>query len=110
MLTECKELKEIIKKRPNLPIYFLANEDSHSGNFEYEAPNSVRVVVGEILNTEVPISDEIYTDRERFEADLWNYIEDVYIFCSDKVLSDFFNIALKTCENDWEEAILVYLD
>lgn len=110
MLRDCKELKEMIEKKPNLPVYFLANENSHSGNFKYEAPNSARVEVGEILNTRAPISDEIYTDREKFEIDLWDKIEDIYKYCSDKELSDFFNKDLKIYEHDWEEAILVYLD
>lgn len=110
MLVDSRNLKEMMKKRPKLPVYFLIHEEASGGDYKYETPGAVRVEVGEILNTEKPISDEIYTDRERFEIDLWDKIEDINRYCSDKELSDLFNRNLKIYEDDWEEAILVYLD
>lgn len=110
MLRNCRELKEKMEKRPKLPVYFLIYEGASNGDYRYEAPGSIRVDVGEILNTDDPISDEIYTDRERFEIDLWDKIEDINRYCSTQENEKLFEEKLNAYEDDWEEAIIVYLD
>ncbi len=110
MLADSRNLKEMMKKRPQLPVYFLIHEEASNGDYKYETPGAVRVEVGEILNTEKPISDEIYTDRERFETDLWDKIEDINRYCSTQENEKLFEERLNAYEDDWEEAIIVYLD
>lgn len=111
MLKDCKDLKELMKKYPELPVYFLAHECSHSGNYRYEPPHEVTAVVEEILNTDTPTSDETYTDRNRFEEDLWDMLVDENEFATEKEISGLFEQQLdKYYEPYWEKCIVVYLD
>lgn len=65
------KLKQLIMENPDLPLVILAGEDANDGDYSYVFCTSVSAEIGEILDCNQEINDEIcYTDRDRFEEDI----------------------------------------
>lgn len=61
------DLKKAIAENPDLPLVVLAGCEANTGDYSYMFCTSVSVEVGEILDCQQEINDEIcFTDRDDF--------------------------------------------
>lgn len=111
MLEDCKELKDLMKKRPDLPVYFLVSEWANLGDNTYEFTKPPRPYIGEILNVEQDVNIyKIYTDHWQFEDDLYDFVSEKNKYLSDKEISEIYESKLKEYDQYWEGCILAYID
>ncbi len=69
-------VRKMILDNPDLPIIFLAADDACYYGFSYSFCSSVSVEIGEVLDCQQEIYDEIvFTDREEFEQAIFDNIE-----------------------------------
>ena len=70
------ELRQMIIDNPDLPLVVLADEAANPGDYLTMFCSSIHAEIGEILDCNQEINDEIcYTDREQFEEDIFDKID-----------------------------------
>ena len=68
-------LKKLIAENPDLPLVVLAGDEVNTGDYSYVFCTRVSAEIGEILDCEQDINDEIcYTDRDNFEEDIFDQL------------------------------------
>ena len=79
LLTDSDALRKAVIEHPGYPILGFATEEANGGDF-YASSCDISVKVGEFLNCQQKINDElVFTDRDDFEECIWDRI-DLYIY------------------------------
>lgn len=66
-------IRKLILDNPDLPLVFLATEDANIGDYHTMFCTSVSAEIGEVLDCNQGIDDEIiYTDRDDFEDAIYD--------------------------------------
>ena len=68
---DCKDLKELIISNPEVPLLIFAGEEANSGEYNYESVDS-----GYAYLKEITLYDHQWLDRDDFEDELRNDMED----------------------------------
>lgn len=77
VLAQTTELKKLIEEHPTYPIAVLASEEANSGDYSWMYCSYIRFRVGEILDCDQPVNDEIiFNDRDDFEEQLEEWLWD----------------------------------
>lgn len=77
LLKDTTELRKLIAEHPNYPICVSASEDANNGDYGWTYCARVSFAVGEILDCEQHINDEIvFDDRDDFEQRLDEWLWD----------------------------------
>lgn len=77
ILADTTELKKLIAEHPDYPICVLAGEETNCGEYAWMYCSDIRFEVGEILDCEQPVNDQIvFNDREDFEERLEEWLWD----------------------------------
>lgn len=77
ILADTTELKKMIAEHPDYPICVLAGEDANCGDYSWMYCSDIKFYVGEILDCEQPVNDEIiFSDRDDFEERLEEWLWD----------------------------------
>ena len=119
--SEKRPLKNILKKgddfrktlmeHPDLPIVFLAGEDANIGEASLMFCDTVYVHVGEILDCQQEINDEIiYTSRDSFEEDISDNVFNEYPDKSDEWLEEETARIIAEYDPYWKDCIIVTVD
>ncbi|MEI3530658.1 MAG: hypothetical protein V8Q75_06355 [Bacilli bacterium] len=69
-----KELINLVKENPNLPIVFFANSEDICDEFSYTFMKKHKVEKGTIYESD--INDRIYTEEDEYVEDLCDYFAD----------------------------------
>lgn len=111
MLEDCKELKDLMKKRPDLPVYFLVYEMANPGDNMYEFVKPPRAYLGEVLNVDQNVNVyKVYTDHQQFEDDLYEFISEKNQLLPEKEIAEIYKSKLEEYDQYWEGCILAYID
>ena len=113
LLHKTDQLRKLIMENPELPLLILAGENAcsmaYSSMFCYE----VRAYIGEFLDCDQDINDEIaYSDRDNFEDDLRIHYEDTDECenMSDEEFDKFIEKKLEEYDPYWKKCIILYAD
>lgn len=69
-------IRKLITENPDLPLVFIATDEACSYDFQSMFCSSVTAEIGEVLDCQQTINDEIvYTDRDDFEDEIFDQIE-----------------------------------
>lgn len=112
LLSECKDLKELMFKNPDLPLLFMAGNTGNDGDFMYMSCHSISASKCELLDDSPNFGDgSIYTSREQLREDiefeLLNDKENLKL--SEEELNEFADKELEKYEDKWRECIIVYV-
>lgn len=129
LLNDCKELKELMFKNPDLPLLFMAGNTGNDGDFMYMSCSLVNASKCELLDDSPNFGDgSIYTSRDQLREDIEFYFlnededyrpsEDVEFYLlnedenykfSEKELSRLVDKEMEKYEDKWRECIIVYV-
>lgn len=112
LLNECKELKELMFKNPNLPLLFMAGNTGNDGDFMYMSCHSINASKCELLDYSPNFGDgSIYTSREQLREDIEFYLLDDKnnLKLSEKELGKLVDKEMERYEDKWHECIIVYV-
>ncbi len=115
ILTDNKELKNLILENLDLPLLVFATEDANSGEWSSELA-SCRCHKGVVLDATkdcwLPRDDRVYTDESDLEDDIRDalYNEDEYESMSDAEFDSMIIEKMKILEPYWKECIIVTVD
>ena len=112
LLNDCKELKELMFKYPDLPLLFMVGDTGNDGDFMYMSCHSVSALKYEILDDSPNFGDgSIYTSRDEFKDDLEEYLlrNDEYSNLSEEEFNSVLKEKLAKYEDKWSECIAVYI-
>lgn len=112
LLNDCKELKELMFKNPDLPLLFMAGNTGYYGDFAYMSCSLVNAGKYEILDDSPNFGDgSIYTSkdelREDIEFDLLDDKENLKL--SKEELSELVDKEMEKYKDKWRECIIVYV-
>lgn len=117
ILADTTELKKLILENPNYPIAILGGECLNGGDYSWVYASDIRFDLGEILDCDQPINDEIvYSDRDMFNEQLEEWLwDDMGGNDKDSKLNEtVFEDALKELkakyEPYWKKCIIIYAD
>lgn len=71
-IDDYKDLKEIIRENPTLPLIFMASEDVGGSDYSYTAVQA-KVEKGVFLNEKAINDEKIYSSEDDLEDDLYDY-------------------------------------
>lgn len=113
ILADTTELQKLILENPSLPIAVLCGENSNSGDYSWIYASDIRFELGEILDCEQPVNDEIvYSDRQMFneqlEECLWEEQEGGSV--TEEEFQKIFEKEKARYEPHWIKCILIYAD
>ncbi len=107
------ELRRLIAENPDLPIVVIVGEYAWSGEFGWEYCANVWCEVDDILDCETPFNcDYIYSDRDRFEEDMENYLYDLPEMraLADKEFEQAVKAEIAKYEPYWKKVIAIKAD
>ena len=106
-----EEIRKLILDNPDLPLVFMATEDANIGEYSTMFCASVSAKIGEVLDCQQEINDEIiYTDREDFKDDICDYVTDKaydYEILSEKWFDTEVERIVSEYEPYWKKCILI---
>lgn len=103
------ELKKLIAENPDLPIVVLAGEEANDGYWGWMYCSSISFGISEILDCDFYDSDDsVFTDRDRFEEKIADYIYDENEEASDEYCEEFIKRELEKYEPYWKKVITIY--
>lgn len=113
MLTDNKELKNLILKNPDLPLLFFATDEANNGEWSSMLA-SARFHKGIVLDypkdMAIPNDEIIYTDKEDLEDDLRDGLYDEYFNLSDDEYDKVVSARMTEYEPYWKECIIITVD
>ena len=69
-------VRKLIVENPDLPLVFIATDEACSYDFQSMFCSSVTAEIGEVLDCQQEINDEVvFTDREDFEEEIYQNID-----------------------------------
>ena len=114
------EIRKLILENPDLPIVFRANDDANNGDYTYMFCTYVYAQIGEVLDCEQDIDEEIiFTDRESFEDAVYDKVmdeaEDIHYSVYEKIASELSELdiedevkrVMSEYEPYWKKCILI---
>lgn len=112
LLTRTNELKELIAKYPDYPIAVLGGDCLNDGDYSWMYATSVRFGVGEILDYDQTVDEEIvFDDRGDFEERLENWLWcEVSSDISQEEFDELYKKELEKYEPYWKKCIFIYAD
>lgn len=103
------ELKKLIFENPDLPIVVLAGEEANDGYWGWTYCSSISFGINEILDCNFYDSDDsVFTDRDRFEEVIADYIYDENEEASDEYCEELIKRELEKYEPYWKKVITIY--
>lgn len=112
LTTKTDELKRLISANPDLPIVVIAGTEATDGE-QYWFCSSVKFLIEEILDCEVPYMEYVETDRNNFEEQieewLWDEMggNDKDSKLSEAVFEDALKETKAKYEPYWKNAIVI---
>lgn len=105
------ELKKLIAENPDLPIVVLAGEEANDGYWGWTYCSSISFDINEILDCDFYDSDDsVFTDRDRFEEVIADYIYDENEEASEEYCEELIKRELEKYEPYWKKVIAIYAD
>lgn len=75
VLFAAQDVRKLMIDNPDLPVCFLATEEANTGDYCTMFCTSVYAEIGEILDCQQDINDEIiFTDRDYFEEQVYDRV------------------------------------
>ena len=112
ILADTMELRQLILDNPDLPIAVLGGESLNGGDYCWVYASDIRFKLGEILDCDQPINDEIvYSDRDMFNEQLEDWLR--YGSCSELMEDAFQKVFAEEkakYEPYWKKCILIFAD
>lgn len=110
LLHSCDELRKLILEYPDLPLLVFAGEECNDGDSRYMSCSHVSARLGEVLNCQQIVNDEIlFEDREDFEDALRELEEDSFDG-SEAEFDQFIENKMMEYEPYWTPCIILYVD
>lgn len=112
LLSECKDLKELMFKNPDLPLLFMAGNTGNDGDFMYMSCHSISASKCEFLDDSPNFGDgSIYTSREQLREDVEFYLmnEDGNYKLGEEEFNKLVDEEMEKYEDKWRECIIVYV-
>ncbi|MBE6825863.1 MAG: hypothetical protein E7511_03135 [Ruminococcus sp.] len=113
LIKDSTELRKAIAENPELPIVVMVGREAVCDDYGYTYCEVVRCAVGEILDCDVPWSEEVYSDKDDFEEDLADYLcvsDKCYAQMSDEEFEKILEKKKAEYEPYWSKAIIVTAD
>lgn len=115
IVADTTELRRLMAEHPDYPICVLASEEANNGEYGWMYCSDIRFEVGEILDCEQPVNDEIvYHDRDDFEEGLEEWLWDELCADNGEYTEEQFQKALADekakYEPHWKDCIFIYAD
>ena len=108
VLFAAQDVRKLMMENPDLPVCFLATEEANTGDYNTMFCTSVHAEIGEILDCQQDIKDEIiFTDRDHFEDELYCMLDYSDDFDSEEALDTEFKRLVAEYEPYWRKCILV---
>lgn len=115
VVADTTELRKLIAEHPDYPICVLASEDANSGDYSWMYCSDIRFELGEILDCDQPVNDEIiFNDRddfeERLEEWLWDYLCSDDVTYTEEQFQKYLAKEKAKYEPYWKDCIFIYAD
>lgn len=108
VLFAAQDVRKLMMENPDLPVCFLATEEANTGDYNTMFCTSVHAEIGEILDCQQDINDEIiFTDRDHFEDELYCMLDYSDDFDSEEAIDTEFKRLVAEYEPYWRKCILV---
>lgn len=77
LMTDGKKIRDLILSNPDLPLVFMATDDANAGDYWKQVCCSIHAEIGEVLDCNQTINDEIiFCDREEFTDYIFDRIDE----------------------------------
>ena len=112
ILADTTELRKLILENPTLPIVILCGKNSKSGEYGWIYASDIRFDLGEILDCDQPINEEIvYSDRDMFNEQLDEWLWDKELGAiGEEAFQKMLAEEKAKYEPHWKKCILIYAD
>lgn len=113
ILADTTELKKLILENPNYPIAVLGGDCLNGGDYSWMYATDIRFDLGEILDCDQPINDEIvYSDRDMFNEQLEEWLWEEYrdVTMTEDNFQKMLAEEKENYEPHWKKCILIYAD
>ncbi len=108
VLFAAQDARKLMMENPDLPVCFLATEEANTGDYNTMFCTSIHAEIGEILDCQQDIKDEIiFTDRDDFEDELYCMLDYSDDFDSEEALDAEFKRLVAEYKPYWKKCILV---
>lgn len=108
LVQKSDKLKKLILENPELPIVILANEDSSNADYGWTFCSSISFYIEEILDYDFYDSDEVFTDRDRFEEVIADNLYDEYCEKPEEEYEAAIKCEVEKYDPYWKKVIAIY--
>lgn len=111
LLHASDELRKLLIENPGLPLLIFAGQEATCDDWYYSSCSRISASKGEFLDCEhrKVHEEQCYTDRDEFEEDLYNNLDDEFDG-TDEEYEIYIQNKLKEYEPYWKPAIIVYVN
>lgn len=104
-LNDTTKLKEMILKRPDLPLLVFVGEEAYTGEYGYSQANANRVEIEKLA-----LFGEVWLDKEDYREKLFDQLceDDGYRHMTDEAFDDMVDNLVK--ETEFTEAIVIWVE
>lgn len=112
LLHSTEDLRKLIIDNPDLPLLVFAGEDANNGDYSYMSCSCINSHIGEFLDCSQTCDSRCYTDRDDFEEDLADYLNDLedVAAMTDVEFDARLKQELAKYEPYWKKCIILYVN